>query len=152
MKGLLTLLREKFASPALPLKSVLSPQSAGNNVLVVDDDTAVCRILQRMLSDEQYTVETSRSVADALEAIEEKLFDVYVIDYKLSDGSGFDIAERIRSKSGQTPIIIISGYDPGAVALRADKLGISDFLQKPFSREIICNAVKKAIEPLPKSA
>jgi FixJ family two-component response regulator len=52
----------------------------------------------------------------------------------------------------QTPIIIISGYDPGAVALRAEKLGISDFLQKPFSREIICNAVKKAIEPLPKSA
>jgi DNA-binding NtrC family response regulator len=152
MKGLLTLLREKFASPALPVKSVLSPQSTGNNVLVVDDDTAVCRILHRMLSDEQYTVETSRSVADALAAIEEKPYDVYVIDYKLSDGSGFDIAERIRSKCGQTPIIIISGYDPGAVALRAEKLGISDFLQKPFSREIICNAVKKAIEPLPKSA
>jgi DNA-binding NtrC family response regulator len=98
MKGLLTLLREKFASPALPVKSVLSPQSTGNNVLVVDDDTAVCRILHRMLSDEQYTVETSRSVADALAAIEEKPYDVYVIDYKLSDGSGFDIAERIRSK------------------------------------------------------
>src|ERR1700730_18827214 len=39
----------------------------------------------------------------------------------------------------------ISGYDPSAVALRAEKLRISDFLEKPFSREIICNAVKKAI-------
>jgi len=68
-----------------------------------------------------------------------------VMDYKLPDGSGLDVAERVRSKWGATPIILISGYDPSAVALRAEKLGISDFLEKPFSRETICNAVKKAI-------
>jgi FixJ family two-component response regulator len=78
-----------------------------------------------------------------------ELFNVYVIDYKLPDGSGLDVAERIRSKWGAAPIILISGYDPSAVALRAEKLGISDFLQKPFSRETICNAVKKAIESPP---
>ena len=115
------------------------------NALVVDDDIAVCRILHRMLSDEQYKVETSQSVADALGAVEQKPFDVYVMDYKLPDGSGLDVAERVRSKWGATPIILISGYDPSAVALRAEKLGISDFLEKPFSREMICNAVKKAI-------
>ena len=45
------------------------------NALVVDDDIAVCRILHRMLSDEQYKVETSQSVADALAAVEQKPFD-----------------------------------------------------------------------------
>ena len=115
------------------------------NALVVDDDNAVCQIVQRMLSDEQYQVQTSQSVADALEAVEQKPFDAYVMDYKLPDGSGLDVAERIRSKWGATPIILISGYDPSAVALRAEKLHISDFLEKPFSRAIICNAVKKAI-------
>jgi DNA-binding NtrC family response regulator len=115
------------------------------NALVVDDDFAVCRILHRMLSEEQYTVQTSQSVADALVAVEQKSFDVYVVDYKLPDGSGLDVAERIRSKWGATPIILISGYDPSAVALRAEKLHVSDFLEKPFSRETICNAVKKAI-------
>ena len=115
------------------------------NALVVDDDFAVCRILHRMLSEEQYTVQTSQSVADALVAVEQKSFDVYVVDYKLPDGSGLDVAERIRSKWGATPIILISGYDPSAVALRAEKLRVSDFLEKPFSREIICNVVKKAI-------
>jgi len=114
------------------------------NVLVVDDDIAVCRILHRMLSQE-YQVQTSQSVADAIGAIEQKPFDVYVIDYRLPDGSGFDVAERILAKWGPTPIIIISSYDPSAFALRAEKLGISAFLEKPFSREIICNAVKKAI-------
>jgi FixJ family two-component response regulator len=67
------------------------------------------------------------------------------MDYKLPDGSGLDVAERIRSKWGAAPIILMSGYDPSAVALRAEKLCISHFLEKPFSREVICNAVKKAI-------
>ena len=115
------------------------------NALVVDDDIAVCRILHRMLSEEQYKVETSQSVADALAAVEQKPFDVYVMDYKLPDGSGLDVAERVRSKWGATPIILMSGYDASAVALRAEKLGISDFLEEPFSRETICNAVKKVI-------
>src|ERR1700730_17227573 len=145
MKQIWKHLREKFASTVLPVKPVVSPKSGGKNVLVVDDDNSVCRIVQRMLSDEQYQVQTSQSVADALGAIEQKPFDAYVMDYKLPDGSGLDVAERIRSKWGATPIILISGYDPSAVALRAEKLHISDFLEKPFSRETICNAMKKAI-------
>jgi two-component system response regulator HydG len=115
------------------------------SVLVVDDDVAVCRILNRMLSDEQYQVHISQSVADALAAIEVKLFDVYVLDYKLPDGTGLDVADRIRSKGSKVPIILISGYDPSAVALRAEKLHIFDIIEKPFSRAMICDAVKKAI-------
>jgi DNA-binding NtrC family response regulator len=115
------------------------------DVLVIDDDVAVCQIVQRMLSNEQCKVQTSQSVTDALRAIEQKAFDAYVIDFKLPDGSGLDVAERIRSKWGATPIILISGYDPAAVALRAQTLNISNFLEKPFSREVICEAVKKAI-------
>jgi DNA-binding NtrC family response regulator len=123
-----------------------------SNVLVVDDDVALCRIVHRMLSDEQDTVQTCHSVADALQAIEQKAFDVYVLDYKLPDGSGLDVAERIQSKWGPSPIVLISGYDRSVVALRAESLGISDFLEKPFSREIICNAVKKAIASAPVAA
>jgi DNA-binding NtrC family response regulator len=151
MKGILTHLRDKFASTALPVESALSPKSTGNHVLVVDDDNAVCRIVQRMLSNEQYQVQTSQSVGDAFRAIEEKPFDAYVLDYKLPDGSGLDVAERIRSKGSEAPIILISGYDASSVASSAEKFRIFDFLQKPFSREMICNAVKKVIGP-PKGA
>src|ERR1700693_6096897 len=105
------------------------------NALVVDDDIAVCRILHRMLSDEQYKVETSQSVADALGAVEQKPFDVYLMDYKLPDGSGLDVAERIRSKWGAAPIILMSGYDPSAVALRVEHVWISHFLENPLSRD-----------------
>ena len=90
----------------------------------------------------------SQSVADALRAIEDKPFDVYVLDYKLPDGSGLDVAERIRSKWGPAPIILISGYDKSAVALKAERFLINDILEKPFSREKVCMAVKKAIDSL----
>jgi DNA-binding NtrC family response regulator len=115
------------------------------DVLVVDDDIMICRIVQRMLSGEQYKVQLSQSVTDAVKAIEEKPFDIYVLDYKLPDGSGLDVAERIRSKWGAVPIILISGYDPASVALKAETLLISNFLEKPFSREIIVDAIKNAI-------
>jgi DNA-binding NtrC family response regulator len=117
------------------------------NALVVDDDIAVCRILHQMLAEEQYTVQTSQSVADAIRIVEQKPFDVYVMDYKLPDSSGLDVAERIWSKGSEAPIILMSGYDASAVTLRAEKLCISDFIVKPFSRETIYNAMKKAIGP-----
>jgi hypothetical protein len=67
------------------------------DVLVVDDDIAICRILHRMLSDEQCKVQTSQSVADALGAIEQKALDAYVVDFKLPDGL---------PRQGSTQIII----------------------------------------------
>jgi len=116
------------------------------HVLVVDDDIAVCRIVHRMLSGEKYEVRASSSVTNALNVIEQESFDAYVLDYKLPDGSGLVVAARIRAKWGSVPIILMSGYDPSAIALRAQQLRITEFLQKPFSRETICEVVQKAID------
>jgi two-component system response regulator HydG len=145
VKGILTYAREKFASTARSVKSPLPPKSSGNSVLVVDDDNAFCDIIQRTLSREHYQVQTSQSVADAFRAIEQKPFDVYVLDYKLPDGSGLDVADSIRSKRNEAPIVLMSGYDTSSVASRAEKFH-AFFLQKPFSRKTICYAVKNAIE------
>jgi two-component system, NtrC family, response regulator HydG len=120
-------------------------------VLVVDDEVDVCLILDRMLSIEHYQLRTSHSVADAVAAIEERLFDLYVVDYKLPDGCGLDVVERIRSKGGEAPILLLSGYVSSEIALRANELHIFEIIEKPFSRETIVNAVKKAIVP-PKGA
>ena len=57
------------------------------------------------------------------------------MDCELPDGAGLDVAERIRSKGSKAPIILISGYDPSAVALRAEKIHISNYLEKPFPEQ-----------------
>ena len=124
-------------------------QTNMTDVLVVEGDIALCRIVHRMLSAEQYKVQTSQSVADALAVIERNSFAVYLVDHRLPDGTGLEVEERIRSKWGSAPIILISVYDPSAIALRAEQLRISNFLQKPFSREALRDAVKKAVDSSP---
>jgi DNA-binding NtrC family response regulator len=115
------------------------------SVFVLDDDAGICRILNRMLSLEEYEVRTSQSVEDAVTAIEEKSFDAYLLDYRLQDGTGLDVAERLRSKGSRAPIILMSGYDLEGIASRAETLRVFDMIQKPFSRDALCIALKNSI-------
>ena len=122
--------------------------------LVVDDDNDVCRIVCSMLSHEQYSGPDRpicrRMLSEPSNTIYSLLMPMCWTGQFLSSGStGYDIAERIRSKGSETPIILISCDNTSSVASRAEKIRIFDFLQKPFSREMMCNAVKKAIGSLP---
>jgi CheY-like chemotaxis protein len=72
------------------------------SILVVDDDPSVCRIIQRMVSPANYEVQFSETIAGAIRVIGQRAFDLYLLDYKLPDGSGLDIAEAIRAKGLQT--------------------------------------------------
>jgi DNA-binding NtrC family response regulator len=98
-----------------------------------------------MLSLEDYEVQTSQSVEEAVTAIEEKSFDAYVLDYRLRDGTGLDVAEQLRSKGSDAPIILVSGYDLSGIASRAETLRVSNIIQKPFSRDELCDALKKSL-------
>ena len=102
-----------------------------------------------MLSLEDYEVRTSQSVEEAVAAIEEKSFDAYVLDYRLRDGTGLDVAERLRSKGNGAPIILVSGYDLSDIASRAEALKVSDIIQKPFSRDELCDALRKSLAVAP---
>jgi two-component system response regulator HydG len=119
------------------------------SVFVLDDDASVCRILNRMLSLEEYEVQTSQSVEEAVTAIEEKSFDAYLLDYRLRDGTGLDVAERLRSKGNSAPIILMSGYDLSGIASRAETLRVFDMIQKPFSSDALRIALKKSIGTAP---
>ena len=131
----------------LDLESVPPLQERHPSVLVVDDDVAICRLLMLLLSNEHYRIQTCQSVAEAFAIIDQELFDIYLLDCTLTDGAGLDVAERIRSKGSEAPIILLSGCDPSAVELRAKNLRIFDVIEKPFSRATICNALKTAVRP-----
>jgi Response regulator containing CheY-like receiver, AAA-type ATPase, and DNA-binding domains len=102
-----------------------------------------------MLSLEDYEVQTSQSVEEAVTAIAEKSFDAYVLDYRLRDGTGLDVAERLRSKGNGAPIILVSGYDLSGIASKAETLKVSNIIQKPFSRDELCDALKKSLALAP---
>jgi DNA-binding NtrC family response regulator len=116
-----------------------------HRILVLDDDIGVCAVLSRILKDQQYDVYTSQSVVGAAETLAERSFDAYLLDYRLADGTGLQVAEKVRQQGSKAPIILISGYGASDIAAKAITLDIFEVLQKPFTRETICNALEQAL-------
>jgi two-component system response regulator HydG len=116
-----------------------------HRILVLDDDIGVCTVLTRILQDKQYDVYTSQSVISAAETLTERSFDAYLLDYRLADGTGLQVAEKVRQQGSTAPIILISGYGATDIAAKAVTLDIFEVLQKPFTRETICNALDRAL-------
>lgn len=119
------------------------------SILVLDDDVGICRILRQMLSLEAYEVRITQSVAEALAAIKEKAFDAYILDHRVRDGSGLDVAEQLRAMGSGAPIILISGYDLSEVAPRAEALRVFEIVQKPFSPDALSSALRKSLQSTP---
>jgi two-component system, LuxR family, response regulator FixJ len=120
------------------------PRMNMHRILVLDDDIGVCTVLSRILQD-RYDVYTSQSVVGAAETLAEKSFDAYLLDYRLADGTGLQVAEKVRQQGITAPIILISGYGATDIAAKAITLDIFEVLQKPFTREAICNSLERAL-------
>ena len=123
-------------------------------VLVLDDQVEICTILSKLLRDQQYDVHTVQSVARASKAVAERSFDAYLLDYRLQDGTGLQIAEKVRQNGSSAPIILISGYGAVEIGAKAKALDIFDVLEKPFNCERICRTISQALDtsllPVPK--
>jgi two-component system response regulator MprA len=104
-------------------------------ILVVDDDLAVCRSIDRALRLEGYEVTTVATGADALEAVAASSPDALVLDLQLPDLDGLQVCRRIRDAGDDTPILMLTarhGIDDRVQGLDA---GADDYLVKPFALE-----------------
>lgn len=103
-------------------------------VLLVEDDEVDYRAFKRLLREEKPPYDHLRvsSVAEAREALKERTFDVALLDYRLADGTAFDLFEEIPE---QIPFVIVTGSGDEEIAVQAMKAGASDYLIKdPGSR------------------
>ena len=114
-------------------------------VLVLDDQVEICTILSKLLRDQQYDVHPVQSVARASQALAEFSFDAYLLDYRLQDGTGLQVAEKVRQKGSSAPIILISGYGAIEIGAEARTIDIFDVLEKPFNCERICSTISQAL-------
>jgi two-component system, OmpR family, response regulator MprA len=104
-------------------------------ILVVDDDLAVCRSIDRALRLEGYEVDTVASGGEALEAVASNSPDALVLDLQLPDLDGLTVCRRIRDGGDDTPILMLTarhGIDDRVQGLDA---GADDYLVKPFALE-----------------
>jgi two-component system response regulator MprA len=104
-------------------------------ILVVDDDLAVCRSIDRALRLEGYEVDTVASGGEALESMAASSPDALVLDLQLPDIDGLAVCRRIRDAGDDTPILMLTarhGIDDRVQGLDA---GADDYLVKPFALE-----------------
>ncbi len=115
------------------------------NVLVVDDDAVVGRSFDRVLSEKGYSVSTALSGQEALNKLDRKDYDVVFTDIKMPGMDGLEVAKRIRDKCPWTPVVIVTGYGTAANEAKAEVLGVSGFVRKPLTPEIIETITRKAV-------
>ncbi|MCF8159505.1 MAG: response regulator [Polaromonas sp.] len=120
--------------------------SALRKVLVVDDDPVVGKSFNRVLSqDKGYVVVTAQNAAEALERLREREYDVVFTDIKMPDMDGVELTERVKASRPWTPVVIITGYGTTANEQRAKAAGVSDFMRKPLSPEMIEESAAHAL-------
>ena len=115
-------------------------------VLVIDDDAVVGRSFDRVLSEKGYEVSTALSGEEALDTIENTEFDVVFTDIKMPGMDGLEVAERIKARCPWTPVVVITGYGTEENEARASVLGVSGFVHKPLTPEIIESVTLKALD------
>jgi CheY-like chemotaxis protein len=117
-----------------------------SHILVMEDDPSVARGLEAVLSEEGYTVDLAETGRLALAAFERGRFDLLVADIRLPDMDGMEIIRQVRESTPDTEVIAITGYATTSLAVDAMKLGVHDFLPKPFNDKQIVSAVKGALQ------
>jgi two-component system, NtrC family, response regulator HydG len=115
------------------------------NLLVIDDNEDICRVISDFLSDDDTDVITAFNGEDGLLKLKEKRFDLMILDYRLPGINGYDVFKKARMIQDSIITIMISAYRYEAVGYDINTLGIFDFLNKPFSINTLKNVVNKAL-------
>jgi two-component system, LuxR family, response regulator FixJ len=116
------------------------------NVFIADDDEAVRDSLRLLLETAGYRVETFSSGKTLLSTLRPEEEACLVIDVKMPELGGLEVQERLRAEGFSLPVVIITGHGDVPLAVQAMKAGAVDFVEKPFSEEMILGAVARAFE------
>ena len=102
-----------------------------DSVLVVDDDPAVSRVVQRMLTAKGYEVVAVNNGQEAIDTIWKRRFDLVLSDIQMPGMSGVDLLSIVRAYDLDVPVILMTGTPTLQTAVEALRLGALQYLVKP---------------------
>lgn len=117
-----------------------------HNVLVVDDEKNILKVVSLTLKKKNYNVDTARSSEEAIEKFNNNSYSLIITDIKLQGKTGIDLLEYVKSKEPDVPVIIITAFGTIANAINAMKKGAFNYLTKPVNPDELLNVMKEAIE------
>jgi FixJ family two-component response regulator len=115
-------------------------------VFVVDDDISVRESLELLIRSEGWQPEIFASAQEFLDRPHSPVPSCLVLDVSLPGLNGLDLQKRVAVERPDMPIIFITGYGDVPTTVRAMKAGAVEFLTKPFSDDVLLNAIRQAVE------
>ena len=103
-------------------------------VLVVEDDAAMARVIDKMLRGPGYSIHATKLGEEAIELGKLYDYDIILLDVKLPDVSGFEVLRRLRNARVETPVLILSGLGDTQNKIEGLGLGAADYVTKPFQK------------------
>ena len=117
-------------------------------VLLVDDEPGILKVLGISLADRGYRVLTAESGEEALRVFHEARPEVILTDIKMPGMDGIELLKSIKKESPNTEVIMITGHGEMELAIQSLKYDASDFITKPINDETLDIALRRAIERL----
>ncbi len=120
-------------------------------ILIADDQTDVLEALRLLLKSEGYKIEAAESPEQVLRAIEQKDFDLAIIDLNYSRDTtsgqeGLDLLAKIQTTDPMLPVIVMTAWGSVDLAVDAMRRGAKDFIQKPWENERLSSIVRLQLE------
>lgn len=117
------------------------------HVLLVEDEFSVAKGLEMVMTEEGYDVDLADTGQRALHTFWTKdNFDLMVADLRLPDIDGMEVIRRVKEKRPETKVVIITGYPSVSTAVQAVKIGVDNYLRKPFTDDEFMAAVGGALK------
>lgn len=110
-------------------------------ILVLDDDVPVLSSLQFLLETHDFAVRTFRSGASMLDWATLHPSDCIVIDYKMPELDGLQVAAQLRARGVATPVILVTGFPDDSIYIKAAAAGIQQVLLKPDLEESLISRI-----------
>lgn len=117
------------------------------NILVVEDETKIARVLELELEYEGYQVTKAHDGLEGLRLYREKEWDLLLLDLMLPGLSGTDLLKRVRAGDENTPVIMLTAKDTVSDKVTGLDLGANDYVTKPFDIEELLARIRVALRP-----
>lgn len=115
-------------------------------VFIVDDDAAVRDSLRWLVESVGLNVEPYATAREFLDVYDSSRPGCLVLDVRMPAMSGLDLQEELAAREPTSPIVFITGYGDVPAAVRAMRKGAVDFIEKPFSDQVLLDRIQRCIE------
>ncbi len=133
---------------AVPEVSGRSAPRGNERVLLVDDETVLLDVGEKLLSSLGYQVTALNSPLDALELFKKTPdgFDIVITDQTMPDMTGYELGQRLKELRSDIPVILCTGYSDMVTAESAIAGGLQAYVTKPLNRLSIAETLRSALE------